>query len=251
MSNALVGCCGWPEARPRYFDHFPVVELQDTFYEPPSAALAEKWRRQAPAHFRFAMKAWQLITHAATSPTYRRLKTPIDAKARGACGSFRPGAEVRAAWERTLAVARAVHAAAIVFQCPASFRPSAENVANLKTFFRQAEREGWLMVWEPRGEWPPAQVRAISEECDLVHCVDPFQGEPTYGKALYFRLHGRGTYRYRYSDEELRELRETLARQQAASPRPAFVMFNNISMRDDALRFLELVSSPREPAPPS
>ena len=58
----LIGCCGWPEARARYFEHFPVVELQTTFYQPPSPELAEKWRSQAPPEFIFSLKAWQLIT---------------------------------------------------------------------------------------------------------------------------------------------------------------------------------------------
>ena len=32
----------------RYFEHFGVVELQSTFYEPSSVALATKWRALAP-----------------------------------------------------------------------------------------------------------------------------------------------------------------------------------------------------------
>jgi uncharacterized protein YecE (DUF72 family) len=73
----IVGCCGWPEARGRYFQHFSVVELQDTFYDPPSLATIEKRRQEAPPDFIFTLKAWQLITHPPQSSTYRRLKTPI------------------------------------------------------------------------------------------------------------------------------------------------------------------------------
>lgn len=149
----LIGCCGWPEARARYFEDFPVVELQTTFYQPPSPELAEKWRSQAPPEFIFSLKAWQLITHAPSSPTYRRLKTPIPLSQRSAYGGFRPTAEVRTAWEHTLAIARALRAAVIVFQCPASFRQSAENRKNLATFFGSIEREGRLLAWEPRGDW--------------------------------------------------------------------------------------------------
>ncbi|MDP9171171.1 MAG: DUF72 domain-containing protein, partial [Acidobacteriota bacterium] len=73
----LIGCCGWREAKAKYFERFGLVELQDTFYEPPSLALARKWRELAPPSFQFCMKAWQLITHTAKSPTYRRLKSKI------------------------------------------------------------------------------------------------------------------------------------------------------------------------------
>jgi len=247
VPELIVGCCGWVEARARYFEHFSSVELQDTFYQPPSPALARKWRDQAPPGFRFTMKAWQLITHPPSSPTYRRLKNPVPESRRQAYGWFRPTPEVRAAWQHTLAVARAVEAEAIVFQCPASFRPEARNLAGLETFFRQVEREGRWMVWEPRGAWPADTVREICRRHDLVHCVDPFQAEPLYGRAVYFRLHGRNGYRYQYGDQELERLAEMVERYCANGARPAYVMFNNVFMKDDALRFLRLCGLDRKP----
>lgn len=239
MPELIVGCCGWCEGRSAYFEHFSSVELQDTFYHPPAVALAEKWRRQAPADFRFTMKVWQLITHPASSPTYRRLKKPLPENRRAACGGFQPSEEVWEAWQHTLAVARAVRAEAVVFQCPASFRPEPRNIAHLEAFFERAERDGWWMVWEPRGDWPEEVVRAICRRHDVVHCVDPFQAEPLDGRAVYFRLHGRGGYSYRYSDAELRQLAERVARCQGGR-RPAYVMFNNAFMKEDALRFQRL-----------
>lgn len=236
MPEVVVGCCGWPEARAKYFEHFPAVELQDTFYQPPSVALAEKWRREAPESFRFTLKAWQLITHPASSPTYRRLKQSVPEERRAACGGFQATAEVRQAWRHTLAVARVLKAEAIVFQCPASFRPEPRSIERLEAFFEQAEREGWWMAWEPRGSWPVEVVRHICERHDLVHCVDPFQARPVYGRAVYFRLHGRGGYRYRYSDAELDELAETVMGCRCEGP--VYVMFNNVFMKEDALRFL-------------
>lgn len=119
----LVGCCGWAGARWKYFEDFPVVELQTTFYQPPSVALAEKWRAVAPADFVFALKAWQLITHPASSPTYRRLRRPVPPEQRDRYGFFRPTGEVWEAWLTTRAIARALRAAVIVFECPASFTP--------------------------------------------------------------------------------------------------------------------------------
>lgn len=72
-----VGCCGFPVSRARYFGAFGVVEVQRTFYQPPAKELAEKWKRQSPGDFEYTLKAWQLITHEPTSPTYRKLKTAI------------------------------------------------------------------------------------------------------------------------------------------------------------------------------
>ena len=96
-----MGCCGWREARARYFAHFPVVELQDPFYDMPRPSLAARWRAAAPAGFQFSLKAWQLITHTPASPTYRRLKSQVASSERDLFGSFRPTGQVWLAWERT------------------------------------------------------------------------------------------------------------------------------------------------------
>jgi uncharacterized protein YecE (DUF72 family) len=54
-----------------------VVEVQQTFYEPPADTTIRRWRARAPAAFEFTLKAWQLITHEPSSPTFRRLKRPL------------------------------------------------------------------------------------------------------------------------------------------------------------------------------
>jgi hypothetical protein len=104
-SPVKVGLCGFTIGAARYYEAFPVVEVQQTFYDPPPAATLERWRHQAPATFEFTMKAWQVITHVATIRTYRRLKTPLSPAAQAEAGAFRPTATVRAAWERTRACA--------------------------------------------------------------------------------------------------------------------------------------------------
>jgi len=52
-----IGCCGCPVSRKRYFEQFPVVEIQQTFYLPPQILLAQKWRREAPKDFEYTIKA--------------------------------------------------------------------------------------------------------------------------------------------------------------------------------------------------
>jgi uncharacterized protein YecE (DUF72 family) len=234
-SEIRVGCCGWREARARYFAHFPVVELQDPFYEMPSPALAAKWRAEAPAEFRFCVKAWQLITHTPASPTYRRLKSQVAASERSLYGSFRPTEQVVLAWERTAAIAKVLDAAVVVFQCPASFVPSAENVRNFRSFFETIDRGRSLLAWEPRGVWPPDLVRDLCKGFDLIHCVDPFATESVYGATTYWRLHGHGGYNYVYTDEEL----DWLAAETRKREGEVYVLFNNLAMAKDARRFAE------------
>jgi uncharacterized protein YecE (DUF72 family) len=229
-----VGCCGFPKAKKEYYKVFGVVEVQQTFYQPPALKTAEKWREEAPADFEFSLKAWQLITHAPQSPTYRRLKLhwPADKLAR--CGSFRGTEEVIWAWEQTREIANALHAKNVVFQCPASFHPSAENKRNLKTYFQKVKREDFGFIWEPRGAWTPEEIRDLCQELDLVHGVDPFKSDPQWGQVRYFRLHGMTGYRYRFSDEDLEELQEKC-------PGMTYCLFNNVNMWTDALAFRDRV----------
>jgi uncharacterized protein YecE (DUF72 family) len=238
-SGLLVGCCGWTEAQARYVEDFQTIELQSTFYQMPSAEVAKRWKALAPAGFRFCLKAWQLITHTPASPTYRRLKSKLSDEERDLYGSFRPTEQVRLAWERTREIADILDAEVVIFQCPKSFLPSRENIRNFRAFFHELERRGRTFAWEPRGEdWSPELVRELCAESDLVHCVDPFQSEPAYGKNLYWRLHGKTGYHYRYTEEDLAELEEKLRRFEAVHRR-SYIMFNNIYSKQDALRFLQ------------
>ncbi len=68
-----------------------------------------------------------------------------------------------------------------------------------------------------------------------MHGVDPFQQEPVTQGLGYFRLHGRTAYRYRYTEDDLEQLLKL-----ARTRNPCYVLFNNISMLEDARRFHEL-----------
>jgi uncharacterized protein YecE (DUF72 family) len=48
-----------------YAQRMPTVEINYTFRAMPKAAMFERWAEQTPAHFRFALKAPQRITHFA------------------------------------------------------------------------------------------------------------------------------------------------------------------------------------------
>ncbi len=232
-----VGCCGFPVARQQYLARFQVVELQQTFYQPPKPETARRWREEAPPGFEFTLKAWQLITHEASSPTYRRLKRPLSPADRNQAGAFRPTPLVRQAWEATREIARELQARLIVFQCPARFGPSLGHIDNLRQFFTEVPREDLVMAWEPRGDWPRELVAELCRELDLLPVVDPFATPPFPGPMAYFRLHGKGGYRYRYTEADLQELAQMVQGREEV-----YVMFNNISMWEDAGRFLEWVS---------
>src|SRR5687767_10588212 len=192
-----VGCCGFRRARAEYSSLFPVVEVQHTFYQPPQIATLERWRSEVPDDFEFTIKAWMLITHQSKSPTYRRLKRELSETERQQCGSFRLTPIVREAWDVTLASAMALRAQRVLFQCPASFTPTTENVALMLTFFGAITRPPELQyLWEPRGAWSDQLIRDLCRDLELTHVVDPFVARTVTPDRCYFRLHGRNGFRY-------------------------------------------------------
>ena len=46
-----------------YASRFRTVEINYSFYQKPTAAIVRAWAAQVPPEFRFALKAWQRITH--------------------------------------------------------------------------------------------------------------------------------------------------------------------------------------------
>jgi len=235
-----VGTCGFSKAKADYARLLCCVEVQQTFYQPPQVATLERWRRAVPTDFAFAVKAWQLITHEATSPTYRRLKTALSEAGKSEAGFFKPTTLVGEAWQVTLACARALNARTVLFQCPASFKPTRENIANLSRFFSEIDRQGLQLGWEPRGNWESGVIQSICADLDLWHVVDPFVNRTVTPDRCYFRLHGRTGWRYQYEDHELRDLVELLPPES-----PSYVFFNNIHMMEDALRFRKILAESR------
>jgi uncharacterized protein YecE (DUF72 family) len=225
-SNVKVGCCGFALAHEKYFRAFNCVEINSSFYQLPRVETAERWRAAAPPDFQFFMKAWQVITHRADSPTYRR--TRIDERDRPHCGHFGFNPTIRWAWDETFAVATALRAG-----------PTKENIAGLRRFFERAKRGKFHMGWEPRGEWDADLIASLCRELDLIHVVDPFKSQPaTEGKIRYFRLHGLTGSRHRYSDDELRRLKEL-----CGGRKPVCCLFNNVAMTADARRFAGILSA--------
>lgn len=86
LDQVSVGTSGWqyrdwrgvlyPPALPQrawlewYSRHFPVVEVDSTFYRLPDRSVFETWAEQTPGQFRFAVKASRYLTHV------KRLRDP-------------------------------------------------------------------------------------------------------------------------------------------------------------------------------
>lgn len=237
--NLKIGCCGFGGSKERYFKKFKTVEVQQTFYDPPQIKTLENWRKSAPEDFEFTIKAWQIITHESSSPTYRRLRMKFSDSDLSKAGSFKDTKIVWQAFEKTIESALILKARAIIFQCPSSFKPANENIKNIQNFFSRAvkmlpsELKEISLVWEPRGDWKDDIIEQICRQFGLIHCVDIFVRKPVTEEKFYFRLHGGKDYRHSYTDSELEWL--LLQIKHFAG---GFCMFNNLNMINDAQRLL-------------
>lgn len=79
MRPVRIGTCGWsykdwcgvfypeglqpPDYLAFYAEKFPIVEVDSTFYRPPTPRMIQTWRHKTPDHFGFSLKVPQVITH--------------------------------------------------------------------------------------------------------------------------------------------------------------------------------------------
>jgi uncharacterized protein YecE (DUF72 family) len=193
-----VGCAGFSMRLSKYFERFDVVEVQESFYDPPTERTLGKWRRAAPEGFAFTMRAWQLITHPASYSGYQRIRRPWDKEARDRFGLFQSTEQTKWAWGIVRRAAEILDAKAIVFHTPSSFTPTRENRENFARFFGSLERGPYHLAWEPDGMWEDEEIEALCREFGLIAVIDPLVCRPCSGEAFYFRIRektrGRGAH---------------------------------------------------------
>ena len=244
-----VGCCGFPVAQEKYYLTFPVVELQSTFYKLPRESTLRRWREAAPCGFEFVVKASQVVTHPSSSPTWKRAGMTVRKNEAMRYGYLRPTAENFEAFNKTLDACNILQARVCLIQCPPSFHANPENVRNLKQFLTKVDRRGLVIVWEPRGNWveKPKLIRRLCDLLGIVHVVDLFRQDPFSSLSLvYCRLHGLGNrqvnYSYRHTNDDLKQLARKLSYLEKTGCQEAYVLFNNVSMFEDAKRFSKMIS---------
>jgi uncharacterized protein YecE (DUF72 family) len=148
------------------------------------------------------------------------------------------------AFGRMIEICEALKSRVLVFQMPGSFRP--DRLGDVEEFFGRVDHGDLVLVWETRGtDWERPEVREklgeILEKFDVTHVTDPFMVMPAYvGEVAYFRLHGLGErmYYYQFSDAELERLKELVSPYEEKG-KDVYVLFNNLSMFVDGMRFAE------------
>jgi len=198
LKEYLIGTGGWAYFRvpgmsslKAYSRVFDFVEVNSTFYEMPSLAEAERWRRTVPRDFHFAVRAHKSLTHSHTlQPTPQALRT----------------------LQRMKQICGVLNAEVLHLQTPPSFEASDAEVEGFRRLMSSTDLAGLRLALELRNtaaEAFPATLVDVMKEHSIVHCVDLSKGEtPAYeSDILYSRLFGRGKHNvYQPADEELAEI---------------------------------------------
>jgi uncharacterized protein YecE (DUF72 family) len=258
------------EARLKYYaTRFPLVEVDSTYYYPPSERNSVLWIERTPADFTFNVKAYSLLTNHPTRPDslYADIREELAPESLAKRFLYRdslPDDAVDEVWQRFRDALMPLHSSgklgSVLFQFPQWFTISKKN----KTYIEEcAERlaDFRIAVEFRHNSWLTEANRAETltflRERDLpLVCVDMPQGfdssmpalaEVTAEDLAIVRFHGRNTQawqvkadtaseRFKY-DYTTPELQEWVPRIQglAGAARETHVLMNNC-YRDFAVR---------------
>jgi uncharacterized protein YecE (DUF72 family) len=204
---------GLPSARrlSRYVEEFDTVELNASFYRWPKDSTFAGWRAQLPDGFTMSVKAHRGLTH------YRRLGTP------------EPWIE---RFERCWRELGDRHGVLLVQLHPDQRRDSSAQ-ARLDTFLASMPELIRVAVELRHPSWNDPAVYALLERRRTAYVVMSGAGLPCLPRAttdfVYVRMHGPAPetmYAGSYSDDELRQWADRIARWDAES-RNVWMYFNN------------------------
>jgi uncharacterized protein YecE (DUF72 family) len=201
-----------------YAQFFNTVEINSSFYRPPSPYAARAWAAKVPDEFRFTAKLWQKFTH----PRMFEEATGQRAELRDQdFEQYVAGLEP---------LVQAGKLGPVLAQFPPSFKPDEGSLDYLEDLILRFHRAGFLLAVELRHrEWTASEaarpIRALMEEekvawvmIDEPRFRTSIRDVPLTGDIGYFRFHGRNyaqwwkhdaaedRYNYLYPPEEQQQL---------------------------------------------
>jgi uncharacterized protein YecE (DUF72 family) len=250
------------EARLKYYaSKFPVVEVDSTYYFPPSERNSVLWIERTPKDFTFNVKAYSLLTNHPTKrdSLYAEIREALPEELAEKSRIYRenlPDELIDEVWQRFHDALMPLHSAgklgAVLFQFPEWFVIGRKNrdyivqaSERLRDFKMAVEfrHQSWL------NDRNREETLGFLTEHDLpVVCVDMPQGFPssiprfaaaTAGELSMVRFHGRDPevwakknvsaserFRYEYSRDELTEWVEPIE-DLSKQTRETHVLMNN------------------------
>ncbi|MGI9023424.1 MAG: DUF72 domain-containing protein [Acidimicrobiales bacterium] len=277
--QVLVGSCSWADATlvkesdwyPKrtmtaaerlayYASRFPVVEVDSTYYFPPTPELSASWVARTPEGFTMNVKAWSLLTghptfHHSLWPDLQNEIPPEQRDKRRLYAKHLPDDVVEEAWDRFRHSLMPLHSAgrlgAVLLQYPRWFGPKEANREEIRQAARRLS-DFPLCVEFRHGRWLEGNecesTLGFLEALGMTFvCVDEPAGFPSSvppvvaatADLAVVRFHGRNAetweapvpsaaerFRYRYSTEELLEWVPKV-HELAASARRVHLLMNN------------------------
>jgi len=277
--RVLVGTCSWTDATlvketdwyPRrsmnaaqrlahYASRFPVVEVDSTYYFPPTPELSATWVQRTPDGFTLDVKAWSLLTGHPTFPhsLWPDLQGEIPPEHRDKRRLYAkhlPPDVLDEAWDRfrhsLMPLPSAGRLGAVLLQYPRWFGPKESNRDEIRLAARRLP-DYRICVEFRHGRWLEGNecesTLGFLESLGLTFvCVDEPAGfassvPPVVAATAdlaVVRFHGRNAetweapvpsaaerFRYRYDTAELREWLPKV-RELAASARETHLLMNN------------------------
>lgn len=243
-----------------YAQHFPIVEVDSTYYAPPSERVAGLWVDRTPAHFTFDVKAFRLLTQHPTPLTalWKDLRSEVPAELSRKKNLYMrelPREFQAEAVDRFSRALGPLHSAGrlgvILVQLPPYVYPGRGSFGYLSWLAERLE-EFDIAVEFRNGRWLDEQHREETLSFLRGHgltfvCVDEPQGfsssvpplAATTAAITEVRFHGRNTetwdkrgisaaerFRYDYTPEELAEWVPRI-RQLAESSSRVHLLMNN------------------------
>jgi uncharacterized protein YecE (DUF72 family) len=260
------------ERLPFYAEHFEAVEVNSTFYAIPSRSTVERWVEVTPDGFCFDVKLHRALSHHAAG--LDSLPKPLRAKAKaGPRGRVKLDAKLQdALLEATLEalepLAQAGRLGGFLLQLTPGFAPREHELDELAPVVEALAPHPVAIELRHRAWVGPKRLEQTlgwyEEHGAVWVSVDAPSGRQvtimppidavTHPEVAYFRAHGRNAegyvrgrtvaerFAWRYSDEELCEIRERVE-ELAEQVGTAKTYFNNNRGSDApvaATRFLEL-----------
>jgi uncharacterized protein YecE (DUF72 family) len=192
-----------------YCEHFPTVEINNSFYIEPSAESWDRWRETAPEGFRYAVKAHRYLTHR------KRLKDCEDSLERVRKGAARLKSNL----------------GPLLFQLPPYFKRTEEHATRLESFLGLLPR-GLRCTFEFRdkswfGEDTLEQLRRHGVAFCSYDKPDVKCPLAATARFAYVRFHGPSErYRGKYTDRMLEDWARRL-RKLAENVDEVYAYFNN------------------------
>jgi len=251
-----------PEDRLRFYaSRFPVVEVDSTYYYPPTERNAALWSERTPADFTFDIKAYSLLTKHPTRPDSLaedlRAEVPPEGRDKPFLyASHLPDHVVDEVWRRFAEALMPLHSAgklgAVHFQFPEWFLPGRENrsyileaVERLPDYQVAVEFRNAAWMNERNADRTLGFLRdhnipytSVDMPQGFVSSLPPLAAVTT-PKLAYVRFHGRNVeqwkgkhdtatprFAYLYSEDELREWVPKI-RDLASQANEVHVLMNN------------------------